>query len=39
MAVISSQLFSSLLDAAPQIVKGGVKIDHWGGGKVDHFLG
>ena len=20
-------------------VKGGVKIDHWGGGKVDHFLG
>jgi hypothetical protein len=21
------------------LVKGGVKIDHWGGEKVDHFLG
>lgn len=21
------------------VVKGGVKLDHWGGEKVDHFLG
>jgi hypothetical protein len=24
---------------AGEIVKGGVKRDHWGGEKVDHFLG
>jgi hypothetical protein len=28
-----------LLHFPPRLVKGGVKRDHWGGEKVDHFLG
>ena len=44
---MSSPVFSNsqfVLDAghrarSGESVKGGVKLDHWGGEKVDHFLG
>ena len=28
-----------ITDVSVTTVKGGVKLDHWGGEKVDHFLG
>jgi hypothetical protein len=36
---VKEGISESLKDLVSTVVKGGVKLDHWGGEKVDHFVG